>query len=494
MEIIKPTPKNPPRPALLSSDEGSFAYTSAAYRWPVIITKIIDDVYKTRHLLPILKNENDNNHSKRMEIEEKNREGKEIMDSIAGLKYQMQRGKKLIPIEDDGESDIDNWNYVFHKYFERENWYSAAWLFTECYLYRRIRSIFAKTKHWHDYDPFFRQKSESFKASINSVIEISKRIDQLIITATTATMATSTSTLLDQQRIIFHELVLISLWGNATDLSLLPNLNHEDIKKLQNTGDKLLKESEKNILANDLDKVWNVISKYRKTRIDFILDNAGFELFGDLILADWLIQTEYASEIHFHVKSIPWFVSDTTIFDFNWLLKTLNDISDNNSDNINDNNSDKNIKNIKNIKIDNISDANSIKKLINRWQIYIKKNQWIIETHHFWTSPYSYWHMSEQAPDLYLNLSKSSLIIYKGDLNYRKLVYDCKWSITNTSFKEAIGPLASEKDSSPPLLALRTCKAEVLVGIDESRIPSFDDEKDWMYSGKYAVIQFHHHH
>ncbi|CAG8624361.1 354_t:CDS:2, partial [Diversispora eburnea] len=107
-------------------------------------------------------------------------------------------------------------------------------------------------------------------------------------------------------------------------------------------------------------------------------------------------------------------------------------------------------------------------------------NQWIIETHYFWTSPYSYWHMSEKAPDLYLNLSKSSLIIYKGDLNYRKLVYDCKWSITNTSFKEAIGPLASKKDSSPPLLALRTCKAEVLVGIEESRIPPFDDEKDWI--------------
>ncbi|CAG8551779.1 7126_t:CDS:2, partial [Diversispora eburnea] len=209
MEIIKPTPKNPPRPALLSSDEGSFAYTSAIYR---------------------------------LEIEEKNKEGKEIMDSIAGLKYQLQRRKKLIPIEDDGESDIDDWNYVFHKYFEGEDWYSATWLFTECYLYRRIRSIFAKTKHWHDYDPFFRQKLESFKASINSIIEISK--------------------------------LLISLWGNSTDLSLLPNLNYEDIKRLQNTGENLLKESEKNILANDLDKVWNVISKYRKTRIDFILDNA----------------------------------------------------------------------------------------------------------------------------------------------------------------------------------------------------------------------------
>lgn len=37
-------------------------------------------------------------------------------------------------------------------------------------------------------------------------------------------------------------------------------------------------------------------------RIDFVLDNAGFELYCDCVYADWLIQSGIASSIHFHGK------------------------------------------------------------------------------------------------------------------------------------------------------------------------------------------------
>jgi len=191
-------------------------------------------------------------------------------------------------------------------------------------------------------------------------------------------------------------------------------------------------------------------------------------LYGDLTFSDWLIQSGYASEIHLHAKAIPWFVSDTTPNDFNWLLSAL--------------------------KNDFFSSASSDKKLYleklsKRWQGYVDNGKWILKSDDFWTSPYAYWHIKEQAPELFSDISKSSLVIFKGDLNYRKLVYDCKWP-TTTPFKEAIGPLATEK-GVPPILALRTSKADVIVGLPEGTEERLSaSEEDWMFSGKYAVVQF----
>jgi hypothetical protein len=37
--------------------------------------------------------------------------------------------------------------------------------------------------------------------------------------------------------------------------------------------------------------------------------------------------------------------------------------------------------------------------------------------------------MEEKAPELYQQLSLSSFLIFKGDLNYRKLVGDREWPL-----------------------------------------------------------------
>ncbi|CAG8772459.1 9550_t:CDS:2, partial [Dentiscutata erythropus] len=429
-------PANPPRPALVATIEDSFAYITATSRWPIIVTKIIDDIYKTRHSLDLSEGD-------------KIKEGKEIIDSIGELKYHMQRKKPLTPIEDDGEPDNGTWTYVFNTYFKDDNWYSATWLFTECYLYRRIHSILSRTKHWNNYDPFFRQKEDAFKGSYIAIIEIAKRIDELVYIP----KLHADNEEIDTGRIIFHELAQISLWGNSTDLSLLTNLSDEDIKKLQDMGTKKLEELEKNILKNDLEKVWSYISEHRNSRIDIVLDNAGFELYADLVLSDWLIQSGYAKEIYLHAKKNS--VSEDFFLSASEMEKSF------------------------------------LKKFSNRLQYYITNSQLFLTSNYFWTSPYSYWHLAEQAPDLYADLCMSNLVIFKGDLNYRKLVYDCKWK-TTTPFKEAVGPLANMR-GSPPILALRTSKADVIVGLEEGIEERLSvNEKDWMYSGKYAIKRYLH--
>lgn len=80
--------------------------------------------------------------------------------------------------------------------------------------------------------------------------------------------------------------LLVCLWGNSTDLSLLINMTEEQIKALQSTGGEHLAATEKNILGNDLHRLWEQVKMLREKsggRIDFVLDNAGFELYCDCV-------------------------------------------------------------------------------------------------------------------------------------------------------------------------------------------------------------------
>jgi hypothetical protein len=81
--IMAVNPANPPRPALQATDKSSFAYITAKKRWPEILEKVIDDIYKTINSLGSL------------EVD-KIQEGKRIADSLTELKYQIQQKKTLM--------------------------------------------------------------------------------------------------------------------------------------------------------------------------------------------------------------------------------------------------------------------------------------------------------------------------------------------------------------------------------------------------------------
>jgi hypothetical protein len=100
---------------------------------------------------------------------------------------------------------------------------------------------------------------------------------------------------------------------------------------------------------------------------------------------------------------------------------------------------------------------------------------------------FAVWDLKNEAPDLFLHLSESDLVIFKGDLNHRKLTYDCHAPVA-TPFDVAIGPLASEA-GAPPVASLRTIKSDVVVGITEADAARLDkEEPGWKISGKYAVV------
>ncbi|WVQ83850.1 hypothetical protein IAT38_005994 [Cryptococcus sp. DSM 104549] len=449
-------------------DKQSFAYTTLVKRWPVVLTNVVSAVSNVNHELHMSPTDTS---------EEKLAEGKAIIAKISQMKYDMGHNALLTPIDDDGDSNTTCYNEELKIHSDEERrWSTMNWLFAECYVYRRLRSYFAATKHWKEYDPFFDQKAETYKSSSGAIVHLAKAVNS----------AVGEKEDLDKEfekpgsalEIAFMEMVQADLWGNATDLSLLIDLKYEDLQKLQAVGSDAQAEQAKFILRNDLGKAWEHLKTVKGGRVDIVLDNAGFELFTDFILADFLVScTPFVSEVVFHPKAIPWFVSDVLPYDFTWAIESLLDTTFFTKHASTPLTSE---------------DTSALTALATRWKSHVAEGRFKLSVPldtkigqetplgGFWTTQYAYQDLPEAAPELLKELQKSDLVIFKGDLNYRKLLGDAWWP-TTTPFEEALGPLAGKII----LLSLRTNKADTIAGLDEGIAEKLDKEApDWRVSGK----------
>ncbi|SMR59481.1 unnamed protein product [Zymoseptoria tritici ST99CH_3D1] len=472
---------DPKDPVSGTADPTSFAYISARDRWPIILTGAIDDIHRAT--------------SKATETE-KAEEGKRVTEALAKLKYELQHNRPLTPLPDDGGSDIAGYNKELE---QRGNpkWHDVAWLYAECYLYRRIATIFATSTHWKRYDVFSKQKMSTFRSSRPAVLELASRYNDLVKQLNSAESPLKSGTEDEREaaeKILFIEMCEICLWGNATDLSLLTNLSYEDIQKLQ--GSDARKANEKNILVNDFSAAFACLKEAQKSgvkerRVDIVLDNAGFELFVDLVLAGYLLQSGLATHIVLHPKDIPWFVSDVVPKDFSDLLTVLV-----NAKSFYETPSEEDVSQGKKPQPLSQQEAQDLAALFENWSTLYAEGSIVLRPNAFWTEGGSYWRLPSTAPKLYEDLKQSELVIFKGDLNYRKLTADVMWDPT-TPFVKAIGPMGL--GSGVRVLALRTCKADVVVGLpkgEDERLRAMEGgggdsgSRKWAWSGKWAVVSF----
>ncbi|CAK4030944.1 Hypothetical predicted protein [Lecanosticta acicola] len=480
-----------------TSDPNSFAYVSARERWPTILvepdrkphahgdlqfsqTQAIDDVHRATS----------------QESGEKAEEGKQITQGLATLKYELQHNRQLSPLSDDGGSDIPGYNKELEQR-GHPKWHDVAWLYAECYLYRRMATLFANSKHWKNYDVFSKQKTSTFRSSRPAVIELAHRYNDLtkqFQSNQSAIASASAEERENAEKLLFVEMCEICLWGNATDLSLLTNLSYDDIQKLQ--GANARKANEDKIIVNDFASAFATLKKAKASgakerRVDIVLDNAGFELFVDLVLAGYLLQADLATQIVLHPKNIPWFVSDVIPKDFGDLLNVLV-----NAKTFYESPSEEEQAQGVKPQALNEADAESLQTLFQNWSQLYAEGKIVLRPNVFWTEGGSYWRLPKTAPKLYEDLKESELVIFKGDLNYRKLTGDVMWDPT-TPFPEALGPLGP--GSGINVLALRTCKADVVVGLpkgEDERLRAVEGgggnsgARKWAWSGKWAVVSF----
>jgi hypothetical protein len=402
--------------------------------------------------------------------DEKISEGKALVSKVVELKHDLEHDRPLKPLPVNDElfgKDIAYYNQKLEEQpAEHKSWMTGAWLFTECYMYRLLATFFAATKHWKNYDSFKRQKDDTFKASITAVGELCKRYKAL-------NQQLESEVPDHALYVLFREFTDISLWGNATDLSLLTNISLEDIQALQ--GADIRKKNEKNIIANDLDKAWEAINVKKGGRVDIVLDNAGFELFTDLIYGLFILDSNLAQTVVFHPKDIPWFVSDVLPVDLENIVQQVQD---------------------PNFFDKPVPDLDFFAQKLSS---YYKNGRIQVHPSPFWTSPAPFWEIREGGEAggdaVQKDLANSKLVIFKGDLNHRKLLFDLAWPKT-TPFVKAIQTAAS---NNVHILTLRTCKADTCTGLPEGKEQELekewkelgnDDPRSWVYYGKYAVVQY----
>jgi damage-control phosphatase, subfamily III len=228
-------------------------------------------------------------------------------------------------------------------------------------------------------------------------------------------------------------LIYTSLWGNEADLSL--SLKYNLSSRIDPKHDFVV-----------LDEL-SLAMAHINNDISIILDNAGVELFADLQLADYFASQGRTVTLHF--KNFEWFVSDVIRSDIDHLFDVMG--------------------------------QNGMEEVVQRWKGWIDIKKWIFTSHDFWTLFRDYRHIPAELKEEL----KDQFVIFKGDLNYRKMVGDCEWPV-DIPFKEAMG--------CPDLcvLMLRTCKSGAVVGVDSSIAAELDAvHPPWKEDGRYAMIQFH---
>ncbi|KAH8401019.1 hypothetical protein KR009_002433 [Drosophila setifemur] len=410
----------------------SFAYHTIRSYLPVILTNVIDTLTREKTELVAQFASPEFEQAAREEL-------KIIIGLISRLKYELQTDKPYHNFTGD-EPDRELWNNIIGHLPNGDcSFYKGSSLHAECYLHRKLYSFVENSIFLKSFDYFGKFKEQALTGSMDEVLALAKHTRRS-----------------ENSLEVFGELLKINMWSSCNDVvSDEETPKHVNGKVLED-----LSATDEYILVNQAADIWNCLDNTKlnkQKQVDFILDNAGYELFSDFILAEYLIEKGLATKVRFHVKAHPWFVTDVTERDFKWTLEYLS------------------------------QHADYIISLIGKKFLqFLDEGKFeLAPISHFWTSPQAFHCMIETDPDLYSALQQSRLVIFKGDLNYRKLLQDVCWSSTQETSACLHGFLPSN------MCLLRRVKSEVICGLTEGMAQALSrKDPHWMISGSYGIIQF----
>lgn len=277
----------------------------------MILTQLIDNLYK--RFDEIAEEVGTSNEDVKQAVRN---ELKEAVGCVSRLKYKLQTNKTLELFDENREKDdldVFAWNNFIRKLSEDEStFYFTCWLYAECYVYRRLRYFFENFKYLGSFDYFHKQKFDALQSSLqplSDILEIT-RFKELSP---------------GDKEINFHKFLRVDLWGNRNDLSISLG---QAVEKKEDNIFKVVESYDSFILSDDSKKVWEHLAyEFEGERIvDFVLDNVGMELASDLLLADFLLEQKLCTKVRFHVKVMPWFISDVTPTDFDETIKEMSKV------------------------------------------------------------------------------------------------------------------------------------------------------------------------
>jgi len=321
--------------------------------------------------------------------------------------------------------DVTAWNQAWETYRGR-TWLDVPWYFAESYFYRRLLEA---TRYY-----------QSGNWQGHDPFEVRKRRALKEGVAWRIMSEGEPAAGFGDERERFVTLLHASLWGNRADMS--------NIALVARPEDDLGRSSGDNLLIDHTEPTWALVASGRLRRVDFICDNAGLETLLDLALVGFLLGKGLCQRAVFHLKAQPFFASDTMVKDIYPMLAALRQ-------------------------------SGRTTALADRLEVYRRDGQWSLQDDPFWTSWLSFREMPARVRN---DLARSDLVILKGDLNYRRLLDDRCWSPT-TRLADVTGYFPQ------PFLALRTLKAEIIVGLEEGQAEALAAaEADWLVNGRRGLI------
>ncbi|PMB38612.1 hypothetical protein CEN40_25330 [Fischerella thermalis CCMEE 5205] len=401
-------PKLPLPASLVGSEVGTFTEFTVTQRMPGIARRVIAE----------------NNFSPN------------INKSLENLANQLPSGY-LLPFEDDAGVDVGDWKKYLEPYKE-QRWIDIPWFFAETYFYRLILNItnYFQFGEWQGVDPFHLQKSQGLKTSLDAINTLCYQVTQWL-------QESEKSGKTNQG--VLTTLLYFALWGNRVDLSLWSAFESD-----RSNFD--IENQKAHILVDDAGLVTELLVTSACQRVDFVVDNAGFELICDLCLVDFLLGSGVIDQIKLHLKPHPTFVSDAMIKD---VYDTVEFLA--------------------------ASNHQQVTNVAQRLQAYIASGKLILGDDYFWTSPLAFWEIPESLKQ---ELATADLLIVKGDANYRRLLGDRHWDFT-TNIADIVCYLPV------PIVALRTLKSEVAAGLQPEVIEKVSkSDSDWLTNGQWGVVQF----
>ena len=344
------------------------------------------------------------------------------------------------PLKNDQGPDLVAWE-SYLKPFKGKSWFNLPFYFAEAYFFRRLLEAtnYFVPGIWQGIDPFGYQKRLSLEKSMDAIRIMSDRarVAQQYCFATLPQQKT--------YQVLITTLLQTALWGNQVDLSLWLVIGEDNTNRD-------LHQQQTHILVDDTYNLLNYLSKIQGQRIYLIIDNASFELVCDFFLIDFLLSTQTAHTVYLNLKVYPTFVSDAISQDVFYTLERLaNDTSEN------------------------------VRILATRLQEYIATGRLICQDDLFWNAPLAFWEMPKSLRE---ELAKASLVVIKGDANYRRILGDRHWLFTT--------PLSDIANYFPaPFVAVRNLKSEVVTNLEPDQIEILNEQDPlWLTNGKWDIIQF----
>jgi uncharacterized protein with ATP-grasp and redox domains len=322
--------------------------------------------------------------------------------------------------------DKEFWSAVSQEYIGRA-WLDVPWFWAETFFYRRMLEA---TRYFQP-GPYYHQ--DPYRATKQT--EIAPQVAPRKVADMLRTLPAGR-----EKR--FEVLLYSSLWGNRVDLSYRVAAAHGRTERLE--------DERANLLVDDSARVWQFLHAAPRRRLAIVEDNAGTELLMDLALVDFLLRENLSEKLVLHLKPQPFFVSDALPQDVDEGLAALT------------------------------RGAVETRALTERIGAFREAGRLELYTHWFYPTCLFYFQLPN---DLLRELRASDLVIVKGDANYRRLLGDAHWDPTT--------PFAYVTRYFPaPLVALRTLKAEEIVGLSPGLMQDLARiDPNWMVNGKRGVVQ-----